>query len=79
MPSRTLTIKEEAYQALKSEKKQNESFTDVILRLTSKKGDLNKLLEVMKNKEFFNPELAKNVEKASKEFRKNFRVRDVQL
>jgi hypothetical protein len=51
----------------------------VILRLTSKRGDLNRLLEAMKNKEFYNPELAKNVEKASKEFRKNFKVRDVAL
>jgi predicted CopG family antitoxin len=79
VPTRTLTIKEEAYQALKSIKKENESFTDVILRLTSGKGDLNRLLEAMKNKEFHSPELAKNVEQASREFRKNFKLRKVEL
>lgn len=79
VPTRTLTIKEEAYQALKSEKKEGESFTDVILRLTSKKGSAHRLLEMMETGEFHSPELADKVEQASKEFRKNFKLRDVEL
>jgi predicted CopG family antitoxin len=79
MPTRSLTVKEEAYQALKAMKKENESFTDVILRLTSQKGNARRLLEAMKNEEFRSPELADKVEEASREFRKNFKTRDIVL
>lgn len=79
MPTRSLTVKEEAYQALKAMKKENESFTDVILRLTSQRGNARRLLEAMKNEEFHSPELADRVEEESKEFRKNFRLRDIEL
>lgn len=77
MPTRSLTIKEEAYRALKSKKKEGESFTDVILRLTENKGSARKLLEMMDD--LYSPELASNIEKASKKFRKNFKTRDVKL
>ena len=40
MPSKTITITLEAYERLKKEKKNGESFSDVILRLTGKKRDL---------------------------------------
>ena len=36
MPTRTISISEEAYRRLKALKKEGESFSDVILRLTSK-------------------------------------------
>lgn len=36
MPSRTITISEEAYRRLKALKREGESFSDVILRLTSR-------------------------------------------
>lgn len=77
MPTRSLTIKEEAYRALKAKKKEGESFTDVILRLTENKGSARKLLEMMD--ELYSPELADNIEKASKKFRKNFKTRDVKF
>lgn len=77
MPTRSLTIKEEAYRALKARKKEGESFTDVILRLTGNKGSAKRLLEMMD--ELHSPELASRVEEASKDFRKNFKTRDVML
>ena len=36
MPTRTISISEEAYRRLKALKREGESFSDVILRLTSK-------------------------------------------
>lgn len=77
MPTRTLTITDQAYQALKSMKKEGESFTDVILRLTGNKGSARRLLEIID--EVHSPELANKIEEASKEFRKNFKTRDVKL
>ncbi|HEX9845880.1 MAG TPA: antitoxin VapB family protein [Candidatus Nitrosotenuis sp.] len=77
MPTRSLTIKEEAYRALKAKKKEGESFTDVILRLTENKGSARRLLEMMDA--LHSPELADSVEAASKQFRKNFKTRDVKI
>jgi predicted CopG family antitoxin len=77
MPTRSLTIKEEAYRALKAKKKEGESFTDVILRLTENRGSARRLLEMMD--EFHSPELADNIEAVSKKFRKNFKTRDVKI
>ncbi|MEM3089891.1 MAG: antitoxin VapB family protein [Candidatus Nitrosotenuis sp.] len=69
MPTRSLTIKE-AYRALKAKKKEDESLTDVILRLTENKGSARRLLEIMD--ESYSPDLANNIESASKKFRKKF-------
>lgn len=38
MPVRTLTVTDEAYARLAAEKRANESFTDVILRLTARRS-----------------------------------------
>jgi predicted CopG family antitoxin len=40
MATKTISIKEEAYKALLHEKKNKESFTDTILRITKKSGKL---------------------------------------
>lgn len=77
MPTRTLSITEEAYRALKASKKEGESFTDVILRLTGSKGSARRLLEMMDK--LHSPELADRVEQASRESRKSFKTRDVEL
>ena len=68
MGHKTLTISEEAYNALSSLKNQNESFTDVILRL-SKQREMGRLSDLIKR---IAPdlELADNVEKASRRMRK---------
>lgn len=47
MPTRSLTIKEKAHRALKAKRKEVESFSDVILRLTENRGSAHKLLEMM--------------------------------
>ncbi len=74
MAHKTLTISEKAYNRLSKEKNERESFTDVIIRITTKKKSL---LEVF---ERFGPskDLADSVEKVYKN-RNKIRVRDVKL
>ncbi|MDI9610730.1 MAG: antitoxin VapB family protein [Archaeoglobaceae archaeon] len=57
MAHKTLTISEEAYKALSKLKKEGESFSDVILRITRNSN----LLEYIEKSES-SPELAKSVE-----------------
>lgn len=76
MPTRTLTIKEDAYRALKARKRPGESFTDVILRLTWSAGSARRLLDMMDDTR---PDLADSIETESKKFRKNFRTRNVRI
>jgi predicted CopG family antitoxin len=74
-------ISEEAYEILKRRKRKNESFTDVIIRLGSEKGSIAKLLDLAKSEDFepVSAETARQMKEASKEFRKNFKLRDVRL
>ena len=44
MAHKTITISEKAYNSLKSLKKKNESFTDVILRITSSRKQKEDLI-----------------------------------
>ena len=67
MARKTLTISEEAYNALSNPKNKNESFTDVILRL-SKQMEIGKLSDLIK-KIAPDEELADNIEKASRRMR----------
>ncbi len=46
MPYKTISVNLEAYEALRKEKREGESFSDVILRLT-KKPNLEKFLTLM--------------------------------
>ena len=68
MAHKTLTISEEAYNALSNLKNENESFTDVILRL-SKQKEMGKLSDFIRKIAPDN-ELADNVESASRRLRK---------
>ncbi len=74
-------ISEKAYEILKKRKRKNESFTDVIIRLGTEKGSITKLLESVKSDDFvpISSETARNIEKASKEFRKKFKLRDLKI
>ncbi len=67
MAHKTLTVSEEAYDALAKLKTRNESFTQVILRLSKqrKAGKLSEYIETMEPDE----ELAHNVEIVSKRLR----------
>ncbi len=48
MGHKTLTVSEDAYNALRKQKRENESFSEVILRITSKSS----LLEYLKSTGF---------------------------
>ncbi len=66
---------------LKRQKKENESFTDVIIRLGSDRGNIKKLLDYAKSKdrEPITSETAAKMLETSKEMRKSFKLRDVKL
>ena len=68
MAHKTITISEEAYDALSRMKKANESFTEVILRLASK-GNAQALLDFVK-KLPPSEDLARNIELAMVRTRK---------
>ncbi|MBL7169429.1 MAG: antitoxin [Candidatus Aenigmarchaeota archaeon] len=74
MAHKTLTISEKAYDRLLKEKNGRESFTDVIIRITTKKKSL---LEVVK-KLGPNKNLSDSIEKVYKE-RSKIKMRDVEL
>ncbi len=73
MAHKTLTISEEAYKRLLKEKMERESFTDVVIRLTTRKSffETAKKLGVDKN-------LADSIENVYRT-RKDFKIRDVNL
>lgn len=77
MPSTTITISEDAYRALKAEKKEGESFSDVILRKFGR-GNPSAIRTYFLERNT-NPDLANAIEEASHELRKNFRTRKVEL
>lgn len=74
-------ISEKAYEILKRKKRPGESFTDVIIRLGMEKGSIAKLLEHIKGEDFepISKETARHIKEASKEFRKNFKLKNVRL
>lgn len=75
MPTRTISISEEAYEKLKSLKSsEKDSFSDVILRYYPKKRKLSEVLAGIGP----NPELADAIEKASREMRAA-KMREVDL
>lgn len=77
MAHKNITISEEAYSALAARKKENESFTDVILRVTSDKGKASSLLRLIDS---WSPDedLARSVESAMRSTRKA-KLRNVKL
>ncbi len=62
MAHKSITVSEDAYNALRDQKKENESFTDVIIRLTGQKRRKKRLIEWLESKEPLD-ELAMAVEK----------------
>lgn len=74
-------ISEQAYEVLKRRKRKNESFTDVILRLSSEKGSIAKLLDLAKSEDFepISQETARQMKETSSEFRRNFKLKDTRL
>ena len=74
MPSITITISEEAYRVLKAAKKENESFSDVILRIFPR-GDPRRILAYLQDHRPLDEETAESIREASKELRRNFKTR----
>jgi predicted CopG family antitoxin len=74
MGHKTITISDEAYRALKRRKKEDESFTEVILREFSE-GNAERILSIVTDPGFPDKELAENVRQASREHRQKFKVR----
>ncbi len=67
MPTRTISISDEAYDKLKSLKtSEKDSFSDVILKYYPRKRKLSEVLAEIGS----NPELADAIEKASRDMRK---------
>ncbi len=65
MATKTITITLDAYKKLRAKKASNESFTDIILKLTRKKNTLDYIRSLKTS-----TELADNIEKAMQETRK---------
>lgn len=65
MATKTITITLEAYKKLRSKKTANESFTDVILRLTKRRDTLAVIRSLEPS-----TELADNIERAMRKTRK---------
>jgi predicted CopG family antitoxin len=75
MPTRTISISEEAYEKLKSLKtSEKDSFSDVILKYYPKKRKLSDVLAEIGS----NPELADAIERASRDMRK-VKIREINL
>lgn len=68
MGHKTITISDDAYDALAKARNDNESFTKVILRLTSERTKASSLLEHLKNLDP-DEELAKSVEETMRRTR----------
>ncbi len=77
MGTTTISLSDEAYRVLKAQKREGESFSDLILRRFGK-GNPTAILAYLKEKEP-NLELAEAAEKASEELRKNLRLQRVEL
>lgn len=73
----TITITDAAYRALKAEKKEGESFSDVILRKFQRGSPA--AIKAILTEVGPDPDLADAIEKASRELRQNFRTRRVEL
>ena len=69
MAHKTITISEDAYRELARMKKENDSFTEVILRLTSVKGSAGALLKYLEQTGH-SDELAQNVRLVTERTRK---------
>lgn len=65
MATKTITITLDAYKRLRAKKANNESFTDIILKLTRKRNTLDYIRSLKPS-----AELADNIEKAMMEIRK---------
>jgi predicted CopG family antitoxin len=76
MGSRRITINDKAYKILKAQKRQGESFSDLILR-TFPAGHPARILAFTRELEPLDKGTAKAILRASERLRKNFRIRRI--
>ncbi|NOJ28242.1 MAG: hypothetical protein DA330_09560 [Nitrososphaera sp.] len=77
MGTTTISLSDEAYRILKAQKREGESFSDLILRKFGK-GNPAAILAYLKEKSP-NSDLADATEKASEELRRNLKLEKVEL
>ena len=77
MGTTTISLSNDAYKILKAQKREGESFSDLILRKFGK-GNPSAMLAYLKEKNA-SEELADAIEKASKETHKNLKLDKVEL
>lgn len=77
MGTTTISPSDEAYKVLKAQKREGESFSDLILRKFGR-GNPAAILAYLKESEP-NLELAESAEKAGKELLKNLKLKRVEL
>ena len=77
MGTTTISLSDEAYRVLKAEKKEGESFSELILRKFGK-GNPAAILAYLSEKEP-SLELAESTEKSSEELRKNLKMQRIEL
>jgi predicted CopG family antitoxin len=75
MPTKNISITKEAYEALRREKRANESFTEIILRLTQRTGKLSDSFGAWENmtdeeEAKFNHDLSKGWKRAAESLKK---------
>jgi predicted CopG family antitoxin len=77
MGTTTISLSEKAYRILKAQKREGESFSDLVMRKFGK-GNPAAILAYLKERDS-NPDLADAVEKASEELRMNLKLEKVEL
>ena len=79
MAVKTITIKEEAYNTLKLQKHENESFSDVILREIRKPLTINDIRGAVKFTKEEIGDFRRKVKQFRKDFDKDFEVRQKKI
>ena len=77
MGTTTISLSDDAYRILKAQKREGESFSDLVMRKFGK-GNPAAILAYLKKKSP-NPDLAEAVEKVSEELRMNLKLEKVEL
>jgi predicted CopG family antitoxin len=77
MGTTTISLSDEAYRILKAQKREGESFSDLVLRKFGR-GNPEAILAYLEEKEP-NLDLAESVENASKELRRGLKLERVEL
>lgn len=77
MGTTTISLSDDAYRILKAQKREGESFSDLVMRKFGK-GNPAAILAYLKEKSP-NPDLAEAVEKVSEELRMNLKLEKVEL